>query len=345
VLYLLPVMLVLMIAKWVGDPFNISLYDLHLNLKGIPFVEAEPSQEQQFQAACHIMKSPVVCLREIETVGNIYRVLDSCSHNGFPVVTTETKNLVGLATRNQLVVLLNKLNKSRGRTWSTPTSRGQYGFSMAGGGSTGDFTEDYLTLLSELNTRGIQQSPAAPQVSDPSYAASLLEEGTRGLSDIHPLDFCTSLSSTVSELPEIEFTAAQKELSIDLRPFMNPVPLAVQEACPVSRVFRVFRGLGIRHLAVTDVQNHVVGMITRKELCHGQNLENVRMTPVLAPASVPRSASYENLLDPQGPAVVRASVGGSPVVTSCPSQPVSPMASSYMSRPHEPVVDGPLLDS
>ena len=27
-------MLVLMIAKWVGDPFNISLYDLHLNLKG-----------------------------------------------------------------------------------------------------------------------------------------------------------------------------------------------------------------------------------------------------------------------------------------------------------------------
>ena len=32
--YLLPVMLVLMIAKWVGDPFNISLYDLHLELKG-----------------------------------------------------------------------------------------------------------------------------------------------------------------------------------------------------------------------------------------------------------------------------------------------------------------------
>ena len=89
------------------------------------------------------MKSPVVCLREIETVGNIYRVLDSCSHNGFPVVTTEAKNLVGnrqrcwllaagcwlavgcwlmgdcwligdccgvgLATRNQLVVLLNKV--------------------------------------------------------------------------------------------------------------------------------------------------------------------------------------------------------------------------------------------
>jgi hypothetical protein len=33
-------MLVIMVSKWVGDQFNISLYDLHVELKCIPFVES-----------------------------------------------------------------------------------------------------------------------------------------------------------------------------------------------------------------------------------------------------------------------------------------------------------------
>jgi hypothetical protein len=33
-------MMVIMISKWVGDMFNISLYDIHVELKCIPFVES-----------------------------------------------------------------------------------------------------------------------------------------------------------------------------------------------------------------------------------------------------------------------------------------------------------------
>jgi hypothetical protein len=36
-------MLVIMVSKWVGDLFNISLYDLHVELKCIPFVESTPA--------------------------------------------------------------------------------------------------------------------------------------------------------------------------------------------------------------------------------------------------------------------------------------------------------------
>ena len=38
--YMLPLMMVVMISKTVGDMFNISLYDLHVELKCIPFVES-----------------------------------------------------------------------------------------------------------------------------------------------------------------------------------------------------------------------------------------------------------------------------------------------------------------
>eukprot|EP00656_Telonema_subtile_P013816 TRINITY_DN17024_c0_g1_i8.p1 TRINITY_DN17024_c0_g1~~TRINITY_DN17024_c0_g1_i8.p1 ORF type:complete len:337 (-),score=80.40 TRINITY_DN17024_c0_g1_i8:121-1131(-) len=274
-LYLLPIMLVLMIAKWVGDPFNISLYDLHLQLKGIPFVEAEPSKEQEFLAACHIMHSPVLCLKETETVRSLLRVLRSCTHNGFPVITSEHENYVGLVTRNQLAVILRKIARGAHHTQWKQTPRAQKKFAhrrnviaRAHQPSNTNFTDDYLNLLSDLGA----PEPELDRVSRDDIESCNLTESVVEVDDVlahlHPLDFTTSLSSTVDKLEDVEITPEQGAVEVDLRSFMNPVPLAVQEVCPVTRVFRVFRGLGLRHLVVVDVQNHVMGMITRAELAH-----------------------------------------------------------------------------
>ena len=43
--YLLPIMLVLMTAKFVGDMFNISLYDMHVEIAALPFVESHPPKD------------------------------------------------------------------------------------------------------------------------------------------------------------------------------------------------------------------------------------------------------------------------------------------------------------
>ena len=66
--FLLPIMLVVMVSKWVGDAFNISLYDMHIELKCIPFVEAQAPDELESLAARDIMRSPAVVVRETETV-------------------------------------------------------------------------------------------------------------------------------------------------------------------------------------------------------------------------------------------------------------------------------------
>ncbi|KAL9957079.1 hypothetical protein ACROYT_G038670 [Oculina patagonica] len=34
----IPIMIVLMIAKWVGDFFNEGLYDIHIKLQGVPLL-------------------------------------------------------------------------------------------------------------------------------------------------------------------------------------------------------------------------------------------------------------------------------------------------------------------
>ena len=38
------------------------------------------------------------------------------------------------------------------------------------------------------------------------------------------------------------------------------------DVTPLTRVFRLYRSMGIRHLTVTNIDNEVVGILTRKEL-------------------------------------------------------------------------------
>ena len=86
---------------------NISLYDSHLELKCIPFVENAPPRGMEQLQAQDIMVKPVVTFTEVARAGHVFEVLKSVSHNGFPVVNKRGK-LVGMILRNQILVLLKK---------------------------------------------------------------------------------------------------------------------------------------------------------------------------------------------------------------------------------------------
>lgn len=47
---------------------------------------------------------------------------------------------------------------------------------------------------------------------------------------------------------------------------MNPGPYSVYSYTKLSKVFRLYRAMGLRHLPVIDDDNYVIGMLTRKEL-------------------------------------------------------------------------------
>jgi H+/Cl- antiporter ClcA len=47
--YMLPIMLSVAISKAVGDHFTESLYDVHMELAGIPYIESEPPQVRPFR--------------------------------------------------------------------------------------------------------------------------------------------------------------------------------------------------------------------------------------------------------------------------------------------------------
>ncbi|KAL4659085.1 H(+)/Cl(-) exchange transporter 7 [Arapaima gigas] len=115
VTYGLPIMLVLMTAKIVGDYFVEGLYDIHIKLQSVPFLHWEAPATSHALTAREVMSSPVTCFNRIEKVGTIVDVLSNTStnHNGFPVVTRVTDGdndepgkICGLILRSQLIVLL-----------------------------------------------------------------------------------------------------------------------------------------------------------------------------------------------------------------------------------------------
>ncbi|XP_069124050.1 H(+)/Cl(-) exchange transporter 7-like isoform X2 [Argopecten irradians] len=114
----LPVMIVLMVSKWIGDIFNEGIYDMHVHLQGVPLLGWEPSIMLSNISATELMSHPVTVLRSYESVGRIVDILKSETHNGFPVVedydpfTEESPDsgtfgtFHGTILRSQLIILL-----------------------------------------------------------------------------------------------------------------------------------------------------------------------------------------------------------------------------------------------
>lgn len=122
-LLLLPItMIVLLIAKTVGDVFNPSIYEIILHLKGLPFLEAyaEPWMRNLTVGDLAAAKPVLVTLQGVEKVGRIVEVLRNTTHNGFPVVDEGVhphpmpgqqqgaRELHGLVLRSHLIVVLRK---------------------------------------------------------------------------------------------------------------------------------------------------------------------------------------------------------------------------------------------
>lgn len=109
--YVLPLMIVVMSARFTGNVFNEGLADIHIHLKNIPFMEPEvpPIAERNEIVAGQVMSAEVKCLRPVERAGVVYDLLRSCQHGTFPIVDTASGGtLYGTASRSMLCTLLQR---------------------------------------------------------------------------------------------------------------------------------------------------------------------------------------------------------------------------------------------
>ncbi|KAJ4752028.1 Chloride channel protein [Rhynchospora pubera] len=126
-LLLLPIMMfVLLISKSIGDGMNPSIYEIILDMKGLPFLDAHPEPWMRNLTVGELaaVKESVIYLGVVEKVSRIVEVLRSTSHNGFPVIDqgsdseNRVKEIHGLVLRSHLIKILSKkwFLKERRRT-------------------------------------------------------------------------------------------------------------------------------------------------------------------------------------------------------------------------------------
>jgi chloride channel 7 len=232
----LPIMVSLMAARWVGNYFNEGLYDIHIHLNHLPFLEFDPPYYARFLRALNIMSSPPTCVPQIAKVGEIYKVLKNCNHGGFPVIVPRSQDAAGGGHRPNLAA---KRKSPR---------------------FAGIINRHHLAVLLQRKDFFIEKPE--PFVRTPASDTTLL------YNDQYALSY-RDMEGSYPRYPsvgDIQLDDEEMDLWMDLTPYMNPTPHIVQEQTPVPRAFRLFRSLGLRHLIVLNRRNEVRGVITRKDL-------------------------------------------------------------------------------
>ncbi|CAM0876621.1 unnamed protein product [Alopecurus aequalis] len=112
-LLLLPlIMLVLLISKTVADSFNSSIYDIILQLKGLPHLEGHAEPYMRQLAVGDVVAGPLRSFNGVEKVGHVVHILRTTRHHAFPVIDeppfATAPVLYGLVLRAHLLVLLKK---------------------------------------------------------------------------------------------------------------------------------------------------------------------------------------------------------------------------------------------
>ncbi|KAL1561833.1 chloride channel protein CLC-d-like isoform X3 [Salvia divinorum] len=79
-------------------------------------------------------------------------------------------------------------------------------------------------------------------------------------------EFVKPVSSKGITIDDIHLTPDDLEMYIDLAPFLNSSPYVVPEDMSLTKVYTLFRQLGLRHLLVVPRASRVIGMISRRDL-------------------------------------------------------------------------------
>ena len=85
---LLPLLVGILVAKWVADAGTHSLYHGLLEVKCVPWLPSVPISYKSLDLVpvTHAMAAPVVVLHEKVSYAEIRSALRGTEHNGFPIV-------------------------------------------------------------------------------------------------------------------------------------------------------------------------------------------------------------------------------------------------------------------
>ena len=261
--FLIPIMLVVLVAKATADLCINPLYAEHLRMDGLVMVFGDrlPRSLRRMRVRDIMSRGGVVKVSGVERVDRVEELLRDTTHNAFPVV-------------DEPLTILRRSKSALQRS----TSLGQDGEETAV--ATGPV---YLGLVQRrhlvhslhrehfptreqaveaLVGRDSRSASAAgrPAGFSPSISALRSQPVPSWLSS----PFSVSLPQSSSPVPSPSSTAPPAYVS--LHPYVDAGAYMVSEDTTARRVWSLFRSLGMRHIVVVDTRHQPIGMVTRRDL-------------------------------------------------------------------------------
>ena len=102
--YLVPVMIAVLISKWVGDWIGgkLSIYEMHIVLNGYPYLDPKWESNSIMTMGDLLIPQPIIHLENGIRVCEVTSILESCDYKGFPILDDD-KHVVGWIPRKCLV--------------------------------------------------------------------------------------------------------------------------------------------------------------------------------------------------------------------------------------------------
>uniref|UniRef100_H3CC90 Chloride channel protein n=1 Tax=Tetraodon nigroviridis TaxID=99883 RepID=H3CC90_TETNG len=312
--YGLPIMITLMVAKWTGDFFNRGIYDVHIQLRGVPLLEWETDVQMDKLTASDIMEPHLTYVYPHTRVQSLVSILRTTVYHAFPVVTENRQNERDFMKGNILVS--NNVHYKKSSVMSRAAEQRRRCQSMKSYPSSElrnvcdeqtsavEPTEEGVDLLQQMLDRRHapypnlypDQSPSEEWTMEERFRplsfhglilrSQLVTLLTRGVCYAENESSATQPRLTYAQMTEdyprypdihqLDLTLLNPRMIVDVTPYMNPGPYTVSPNSRISQVFNLFRTMGLRHLPVVNAEGEIVGIITRHNLTHEFLLAKLR---------------------------------------------------------------------
>ena len=223
---IIPLMLTIFAAKAVGDKYTHGIYDTHIKIRGAPFLE-EP--ELAGPTGDKLRVNEVMC-DDLVTLRPVMRIKELLQ------ILTETHHGAYPVTEHP------------------PAYAGEE-FELHGSITRNLVLKMLLHRISFVGENGSSVT-GMNLFSNPRERDELLEQ-------LKQIPFKVPSAREVAHLMSEDDI---RTMSIDLRSFMQRHPSVVHGDARLSRAYRQFRTMGLRHMYVMPSRPRVVGLLTRKDV-------------------------------------------------------------------------------
>ena len=319
--YLLPIMFCTVLAKVSSDLMQPPLYPQHMAIEGIPTLGDKLNPLIAPLSAKHIMQRTFYSVVQVDTLDHILSVLDSSRSMLLPVVTSDGK-FVGMIMRRSVIYALKytKMYESMEQfqaevddpfatreIHSAQVDSGKSDSGVSQGLASGGAAAGGSTPAS--NVTAVQQRKA-------KYSNMLEVEKKMG--DVKETSAFEDMSDEIKSkdeyanhlinlAPFMDAGQTHKRRSTQLKAILCPShfdsrscfllslsvrvsgALTAHEETSAKRIAAIFRRVGISHLAVSDANNKLVGVITRRHL--------IKPPPAITATLAPQKSVQQLLAD------------------------------------------------